>query len=153
MVAFQKILCPVDFSECSREALKYALHLTEIAHSQLIIISIIDGNIYEFGVGTIEKKDSRIKLMSNQELVDVIKVKLLERIPEKMRDKVCVMVKSGIPDVEIVKTAKEKDIDLIVMGTHGRSGILYFLVGSVAEKVSRKAPCPVMTVKVSQIRI
>ena len=51
--------------------------------------------------------------------------------------------------MEIIKTAKEKDVDLIVIGTHGRTGIDHMLFGSTAEKVVRKAPCPVLTVRIA----
>ncbi len=53
----------------------------------------------------------------------------------------------GGPYVEIVRYAKERDIDLIVMGTHGRGFVAHMLMGSVAEKVVRRAPCPVLTVR------
>lgn len=57
------------------------------------------------------------------------------------------VIRMGTPFVEIVRYAKEKEIDLIVMGTHGRTGVVHALIGSVAEKVVRKAPCPVLTVR------
>ena len=57
------------------------------------------------------------------------------------------VILSGNPSAEIVKFAEEETIDLIVMATHGRSGVEHLLMGSVAEKVLRKSPCPVMTVK------
>ena len=52
--------------------------------------------------------------------------------------------------VEIIKTAKDKNIDLIVIGTHGRTGLAHMLIGSVAEKIVRKAPCPVLTIKIKE---
>jgi nucleotide-binding universal stress UspA family protein len=55
----------------------------------------------------------------------------------------------GVPFVEIIKTAKDRNVDLIVIGTHGRTGIDHMLFGSTAEKVVRKAPCPVLTVRVA----
>ncbi len=57
------------------------------------------------------------------------------------------VIKTGVTFVEIIDYIKEEGIDLVVMGTHGRSGIEHILIGSVAEKVVRKAPCPVMTVR------
>ena len=56
-------------------------------------------------------------------------------------------VLEGAPFAEIVRYAREKDVDLIVMGTHGHTGLAHVLVGSVTEKVVRKAPCPVLTVR------
>lgn len=65
----------------------------------------------------------------------------------KSRTKVQSAVQEGKAFEEIIKTAKKEDIDLIVMGSHGRSGRQHILIGSVAEKVIRKAPCPVLIVK------
>ena len=56
----------------------------------------------------------------------------------------------GKPDTEIMRYAAERDIDLIVMGTHGRTGLAHALMGSVAERVVRRAPCPVLTVRQSE---
>ena len=56
-------------------------------------------------------------------------------------------VREGTPFAEIVRCARDKDIDLIVMGTHGHTGLAHMLLGSVTEKVVRKAPCPVLTVR------
>jgi nucleotide-binding universal stress UspA family protein len=56
-------------------------------------------------------------------------------------------VKAGIPFQEIVSDARKRDVDLLVMGTHGRTFLKYALIGSVAAKVVRKAPCPVLTVR------
>ena len=53
----------------------------------------------------------------------------------------------GVPFLEIIMAARDKNIDLIVIGTHGRTGLAHMLIGSVAEKVVRKAPCPVLSVK------
>ncbi|HHT9155858.1 MAG TPA: universal stress protein, partial [Candidatus Tripitaka sp. YC43] len=57
------------------------------------------------------------------------------------------IVSMGIPAIEIINAAKEKGVDLIVMGTHGRTGIAHVVIGSVAENVVRKSPCPVLTVR------
>jgi nucleotide-binding universal stress UspA family protein len=68
-----------------------------------------------------------------------------------MRDDMNVeaLVVQGIPFVEIISTAKKNDVDMIVLGSHGRTGIAHMMMGSVSEKVVRKAPCPVLTVRKS----
>jgi universal stress protein A len=65
----------------------------------------------------------------------------------KSRTEVEAEVREGKAFVEIIKLAREKDIDLVVMGSHGRTGLPHLLIGSVAEKVTRKTPCPVLIVK------
>ena len=60
------------------------------------------------------------------------------------------MITRGTPFIEIIRTAKEHDVDMIVLATHGRSGLAHVLMGSVAEKVVRKAPCPVLVVRKAQ---
>ena len=62
------------------------------------------------------------------------------------------MIKIGVPFLEIIKAAKEKEVDLIVMGTHGRTGLAHVLIGSVAEKVVHHAHCPVLTIKHPQYK-
>jgi nucleotide-binding universal stress UspA family protein len=57
------------------------------------------------------------------------------------------VISFGVPFVEIIRAARDYGVDLIVMGTHGRTGVSHILIGSVAERVVRKAPCPVLTVK------
>jgi nucleotide-binding universal stress UspA family protein len=69
-------------------------------------------------------------------------------VSAKVKD-VETMVVRGVPFAEIIKTAKNKNADLIVIGTHGRTGIDHMLFGSTAEKVVRKAPCPVLTVRIA----
>ena len=66
--------------------------------------------------------------------------------------KVSEIIQIGVPFVEIIKVAKEKEVDLIVMGTHGRTGLSHVFIGSVAEKVVHHARCPVLTIKHPQYK-
>ena len=84
-----------------------------------------------------------------EQMTEAVK-KALERVikEEKLQKfNVTAEVREGTPFYEIIQFAKENDIDLIVMGTHGHTGLAHLLMGSVAEKVVRKAPCPVLTVR------
>lgn len=147
MIKLQKILCSVDFSECSLEALNYAIHLALRENATLYLIHIVDSRIYDYGGPIYEPEATVIQPKMDQEFNDRLKDKLLEKVPKEMKEKVETVISFGVPFLEILKTAKGYDIDLIVMGTHGRSGLLHILIGSVAEKVVRKAPCPVLTVR------
>lgn len=143
MISFKKILCPIDHSDCSKEALKYAVTFAMKDEAKLYLLHIID----------IRSFNDSLVAMSHQipdeETLEQLRIKLLDCIPEEIRDDMNVeaIVVQGIPFAEIISTAREKDIDMIVIGSHGRTGISHMMLGSVSEKVVRKAPCPVLTVR------
>ena len=143
MISLKKILCPIDHSDCSKEALKYAVSFAMKEEAKLLLLHIID--IRSFN----EELDAISKQIPDEETFEQLRIKLLDCIPEAIRDDMDVeaIVIQGIPFVEIISTAKEKEIDMIVIGSHGRTGISHMMLGSVSEKVVRKAPCPVLTVR------
>ncbi len=143
MISLKKILCPVDHSDCSKEALKYAVSFAMKDEAKLYLLHIID--IRSFS----ESLDTMAPQIPDNETVQQLRNKLLDCIPEEMRDDMDVeaIVIQGIPFVEIVSTSRKKEIDMIVMGSHGRTGISHMMLGSVSEKVVRKAPCPVLIVR------
>ena len=143
MISLKKILCPVDHSNCSKEALKYAVSFAIKDEAKLYLLHIID--IRSFS----ESLDTMAPQIPDNETVQQLRNKLLDCIPEEMRDDMDVeaIVIQGIPFAEIISTSREKEIDMIVMGSHGRTGISHMMLGSVSEKVVRKAPCPVMIVR------
>ena len=145
MITLKKILCPIDHSDCSKEALKYAVSFAMKDESKLYMLHVID--IRSFS----ESIDAMTPQIPDYETIKQLKTKLLDCIPEEIRDDMNVeaLVVQGIPFVEIIRTARENDIDMIVIGSHGRTGIAHMMLGSVSEKVVRKAPCPVLTVKPS----
>lgn len=143
MIVLKKILCPVDHSESSYLALKYAISLALKDRVKIYLMHVIDFRLYDtdiymFGV----MKPSEIDM-------DKIHADLLKSLPEGTTDllEVETIVVEGVPYNEIINTAKEIEADMIVIGTHGRTGLAHFTLGSVAEKVVRKAPCPVLTVR------
>ncbi|HLG29040.1 MAG TPA: universal stress protein [Candidatus Brocadiales bacterium] len=143
VVALNKILCPYDFSESSSHALRYAIEFASAYKAKLYLLHVFDIRVLDYGEPiygiSIPTKDA----------IGTIKTELANSIPEKVKNELQVetIVVSGVPFYEIIKFANENGIDLIVMGTHGRTGIAHILLGSVAEKVVRKASCPVLTVR------
>lgn len=142
MIKLKKILVPIDFSKFSAKALRYAEELAEKFHAEVHLlhafetVPIMNGEGVYFppDVAAQEEEASR-KLLDEQEV----------NVPDTVA--VVRKLNHGHPFVEIVRYAKENEVDLIIMGTHGRGAIAHMLLGSVAEKVVRKAPCPVLTVR------
>lgn len=144
MITLKKILCPIDFSACSLQALNYAVDLAIKEKASLYLIHVIE--TYTNDVGDIQKQ---IDLLLNNEQIKNLKVRLDNLIPDDTKKSISIdtSIVKGIPFVEIVRTAKDKHIDLIIMGTHGRTGLKHILIGSVAERVIQKAPCPVLSIR------
>ena len=142
MIAFKRILVPTDFSETSDAAIRYAVELTRGFNSALHVLHVVERNSQydegmEFPLGLMEGLQNSARERLNKVLTEEEKAVVR---PE-------VVLRVGNPFLEIIGCAKEHDIDLIVMGTHGRGFVTHMLMGSVAEKVVRKAPCPVLTVR------
>ncbi len=138
MIVLKNILVAVDFDETSEAALAYArsfagnfgarLHLMHVMENRFLRPMANDPRDVEAGIGS----------------------RLADRLTDEERATlraVSVLRKSDVPAEEIVKYARDEGVDLIVIGTHGRSGVAHLLMGSVAEKVVRTAPCPVLTVR------
>jgi nucleotide-binding universal stress UspA family protein len=145
MVVLPKtILLPVDLGEGSDEALEYAVELARALGARVHLLHVV--GIPALGVP--EMGVAYSGTMMDGMMADDLHA--LERMVEKHRDK-CDLgeprVKAGDPRDAINDTAKELGADLIVMATHGRSGISRVLLGSVTESIVRTAPCPVLTVK------
>jgi len=141
-IKLQNICVPVDFSDTSAAALKYAKALAEAFDARLHLLHVLvqwvpDGDFPispQFYVGL---EESARKQLETQLTPD-----------ERKKYRAQLELISGLSEfVEIIRYAREKSIDLLVLGTHGRGPIAHMLLGSVAEKVVRKAPCPVLTVR------
>lgn len=152
MSKFESILVPLDFSDCSREALKHARDLVDKFGSKLHVLHVIHDlstELPDFGMGLAFPAFLE-DLSSKQEELEEAALNALAREVDPAWQKgkhVTLATRQGPPFVEIVRYAREHAIGLIVMGTHGRSGLTHALLGSVTEKVLRKAPCPVLTVR------
>lgn len=144
MIALKQILIPTDFSDASTIAVRYGkafaesfdarLHLLHV-QEEPVVTAIAEGFYLPSGAFAEMKNAALAKL---DEIVTQAEMGAL---------KPHVILRKGSPFVEIIRCARELNIDLIVMGTHGRGPIAHMLMGSVAERVVRKAPCPVLTVR------
>ena len=146
---FTKILAATDFSDDSNHALGYAEELARRFGAEIIVMHVDQPlspvMVSEFSPGLDVAAMNRIaeeqRLLAQREL-DQITARLRES-GLKSRG----MLKVGAPFLEIVTAAQNDGVDLIVVGTHGRTGLAHVLMGSVAERVVRKAHCPVLTVR------
>jgi nucleotide-binding universal stress UspA family protein len=153
VIALDRILVPTDFSETSETAVRYGVALARVFHARLSVLHVeprrdletmvegelaVEKSLSDIGVVNRPQNAAREllgKILTEQEQTDV------------QAEYVLRASRVGGPSVEIVRYAHERDIDVIVLGTHGRTGVAHLLVGSVAEKVVRTAGCPVLTVR------
>lgn len=144
MINIKNILCPIDYSVYSEMALKYAIEFAEKYLAKLYLIHVLDIRIYD-----INDPDIYNVTIVDAEMINKLRERLLKCVNEDTKGRISVeaVIIQGIPFAEIIKASKEYKIDLIVIGTHGRTGLSHAIMGSVAEKVVRKAPCPVLTIR------
>ena len=154
-----RILAPTDFSKYSGFALEWAAYLAQCMKADLLLLHVLteeEGRIVEEVIGegavvqiprgirqnVVEERQKR--LTDQYEMVVSREIKAALKVEQTVR--------IGVPFLEIVRVAKEKDVDLIVLGTHGRTGLSHALIGSVAEKVVHHAHCPVLSIKHPQYK-
>ena len=144
---FKKILFCTDFSENADWAFTYALSLAKNFKGKLLLLHVTPEPIHpeQLSIYLPEEKLKELKVSQKKELDKNLKTHYLEKM--KGFKNYQVIVKEGEAFYEVIQIAKKASIDLIVMGTHGRTGLDHILFGSTAEKVVRKSPCPVLTVR------
>lgn len=147
MYKIQRILVPVDFSSCSRAALDRALSLAEQLGARITVLHVAD-------VGVIGS-DLRVNSERGASTVGELAIgtardeleNFLGGFSQAPRDSIEVKMAAGRPRERILEEAEQGKYDLLVMGTHGRTGRAHSLAGSVTESVVRMAPCPVLTAR------
>jgi nucleotide-binding universal stress UspA family protein len=147
MFAPKSILVPTDFSEYSDRAIKQAVDIAEQNNAKIYLLHVVDklqqcAIDYCIPVETMMKVQSDSEKEASRKMQDEAK-----KITQAKKIDVTFDVKSGIPFEEILKGQQERKADLIVIASHGRTGIMKSLIGSVAEKVMREAKCPVLLVR------
>jgi nucleotide-binding universal stress UspA family protein len=156
---FKRILCPVDLSDFSLAAVKLAAKLSDASRARLYLLHVIDNPFDELYMTSITQADPAAMDLYKRELLDRSKIlRATEEHSQVLLKQFChdaiqhlpkirYLVDSGDPFEKIIDAAENHRIDLIVLATHGRTGLKRLLIGNVAEKVVRHAPCPVLTVK------
>ena len=144
---FKKILFCTDFSENSRWAFTYALDLAKTYKSNLLILHVTPEPAHpeQLSIYLPPEKLKELRVSQKKEIDRQIKTNYLTKMKGYMNYQV--ILKEGEPFIEIIQLARERSVDVIVMGTHGRTGLDHILFGSTAEKVVRKSSCPVLTIR------
>lgn len=148
MKTISKILVPVDFSDCSRAAVQAALELALRYEAELELLHVheVPFTASAVLVRTSDGREVTMDAFLGEESRRLLG-EMVDSVDELVKAPHHQVVQGGVAHVSIVDRAKAIGADLIVMGTHGRSGLSHLLMGSVAEKVLRGAPCPVMVVR------
>ena len=147
MKTIKKILVPTDLSELSFAAIEYAKSLSKVYKAKLYLLHSVD----VVPVVSFPTVDFTLETALNDETEkakDIVEKLISDTLVDA--DNVTAVVRRGVAYHEIMKFVKDEAIDLIVMATHGRTGLPHIIMGSVAEKVVRHSPVPVLTVKPSR---
>lgn len=147
MITIQNILVPSDFSECSDAAIRYGIELARKFDATLHLLHVVqDPMTMPWAAEGLAVPMLEVLGPWQKEA----EARLTALVPAADRGRVRVSSTVASPYPEILRFAEHENIDLIVMGTHGRGVVSHLLLGSIAEKVVRRAPCPVLTVRAPQ---
>jgi universal stress protein A len=149
MPRLKKILVPLDYSDGSRVAMEYALFLAERFDAEIEVLHVAEIPLGEEEHTVVKPDTGEEELLSELIMQQAVKAET-EFLAPFVRDATIPIERSllkGRPGKVIVEAATDRGADLIVMGTHGRSGFERLIIGSVAERVVRSAPCPVVVVR------
>jgi universal stress protein A len=144
-VSLKRILVPVDFSEFSKDALTFANTLAEQFDSELILVYVVEPIVFPsdlgFGQVAMPNLEPEFTTRGKAGLEQLVKDHVKEGLGART------VVRTGRAFLEILNTAKEEHVDLIVIATHGHAGVEHLIFGSTAEKVVKRARCPVLMVR------
>ena len=139
----ETILIPLDFSKPADKALEYGKAFARQFGAKLVLIHILEPMVVpaELGYGFVPPPDDTLPVEALREKLATLAAGLGNEI------NVTSSIRIGRPWSEVVDAAKESNADLLIVATHGRTGLQHVLLGSVAEKIIRHAPCPVLVVR------
>ncbi len=143
-LGIHRILVPIDFSEYSKNALQYAIPYAVQFKAHLDLLYVVEPTIYpadfSFGQVGFPNIEEELRKRGTEELQSLLHSEIKRAVPSEAT------VRTGKPFYEIFEFAREKSIDLIIIASHGHTGVEHILFGSTVEKVVRKSPCPVLVV-------
>jgi nucleotide-binding universal stress UspA family protein len=139
----KQILVPIDFSDCSKKALQYALPLAKEHEAALTLLYVVPPayGAGEYGGIDYAQLEASMREGGERELAKLAVDEVCGEVPADTR------VRIGSPAANILEVARSLPADLIVISTHGRTGLKHVVLGSVAEHVVQRAPCPVFVVR------
>jgi nucleotide-binding universal stress UspA family protein len=143
-MSIQHILVPTDFSPYAEYAVDYATQLAKTLQARLTLLHVVYEILWAAGEGAMALPPNYFEELEASAQASLDKV--LQRVQAAGVQGDAVVV-HGIPFENILHTARTQGVDLIIMGTHGRTGLKHVLIGSVAERVVRLAPCPVLVTR------
>lgn len=147
MLRLSQVLAPTDFSEYSDHALRFAAEMAGQFGAKLFLLHVVSNEALE----SIAKAHVPPYPVDSvyEDLTQEIREQYVKHVPPEIRKSLEteILVLPGVPFLEIIRVARTKGVDLIVMATHGRTGLSHALMGSVTEKVVRKASCPVVSIR------
>ncbi len=143
LLHLKNILVPIDFSNCSKKALTYALPFARQFGATITFIHIVAPYyaVDPYGLTQYERIENELRTGGKKKLKEL----LAREVPSSIKTNSLIV--SGRPGPEIVEAARDLHADLIIIATHGYTGLKHVICGSTAEHVVRNAPCPVLTVR------
>ncbi len=145
VLKLKSILAPVDFSPPSQKAIHYALSFAEQFEAKVTLLYVVEPAVYPTEFGYVPAEIDKLYRTMDESAREKLATLAEKQVPANLRAQT--LVRLGQPYREICEAAKELGVDLIVIATHGYTGLKHTFLGSTAEKVVRHAPCPVLVVR------
>ena len=138
---FRNILCPIDFDANSPSAMEFAGKIAQETGGRIYLLHVVPWTVAAVPIDASEVL-AELKQSATARLRQLAKEKLDGRVANEI-----VVTVATNPGNEVVRIARELKVDVVIMATHGRKGLNHLVLGSVAERVVRESPCPVLTVR------
>jgi nucleotide-binding universal stress UspA family protein len=148
VIKLKKVLVPTDFSESARHALTYGISFAREYGAELVVLHVVENLTVGYASDLFPVPMAEVF----QEISGYAKAELtkLGAVARDKKVEVVEQVVQGKPSAEIIRFARETEVDMIVLGTHGKGMLDQALFGSTTERVVRRAPCPVLTVRLAE---